>query len=86
MESYEEALVALKRSAARNPEALPPHIFLSACFAHLGKDAPAREALAEVFNIFPGFSVAYLRTTFTYKNAGDLDRLLEGLRLAGLKE
>ena len=86
MERYEEALVALKRSTARNPEAVPPHVLLAACFAHLGKDAPAREALAGVFNIFPDFSVAWVRTTFTYKHAVDLDRLLEGLRRAGLQE
>ena len=86
MERYEEALEALKRSAAHNPEALPAHLYLAACFGLLGKDALAREALAEVHRIYPDFSTAWVRTFFPYKRAADSDRLVEGLRKAGLSE
>jgi adenylate cyclase len=86
MERYEEALEALKRSAAHNPEALPAHVYLAACLGLLGKDAPAREALAEVRRIYPDFSTTWVQTFLPYKRAADSDRLAEGLRKAGLSE
>ncbi|MEE8228034.1 MAG: tetratricopeptide repeat protein, partial [Kiloniellales bacterium] len=86
MERYEEALEAIKRSAAHNPEALPAHLYLAACFGLLGKDASAREAMAEVYRINPDFSIAWMQTFLSYKRAADLDRLVEGLRKAGLSE
>jgi len=86
MQRYEEALEALKRSATRNPEAPTTHLYLAACYGLMGEDAPAREALAEVHRIQPEFSMASVQTMFTYKRASDLDRLIEGLRKAGLQE
>ena len=86
MERYEDALEALKRSVAHNPEALPAHLYLAACFGLLGKEAPAREALADVYRIYPDFSTAWVRTYFPYKRAVDSDRLVDGLRKAGLSE
>jgi adenylate cyclase len=86
MQRYEDAIETLKRSAIRNPEALPAHLYLAASYGHLDKDAAAREALAEVHRIDPGFSLASVKTIFTYKRAADLDRLMEGLRKAGLSE
>jgi adenylate cyclase len=86
MERYEEALEAIKRSAAHNPEALPAQLYLAACFGLLGKDASAREAMAEVHRINPDFSTAWMETFLSYKRAADLDRLFEGLRKAGLAE
>ena len=65
---------------------MPAHLFLAACFGLLGKEASAREALAEVHRIYPDYSMAGVRTTFTYRRAADLDRLVEGLRKAGLSE
>ena len=86
MERYEEALEALMRSAAHNPEALPAHRCLAACFGLLSQDASARKALAEVHRIFPDFSTSWVPIFFTFKHAADLDRLVEGLRKAGLSE
>jgi len=84
MERYEDALVAIKRSIAHNPEALHPHIHLAACLGLLGMKAPAREALAEVRRILPEFSTTWVQTFLPRKRAADLDRLVEGLRKAGL--
>lgn len=86
MERYEEALDALKRSAAHNPEALHAHLNLAACFGRLGKIAPAREALAEVHRIYPAFSLAWVEAYTPYRRAADLDLLVDGLRKAGLPE
>ena len=86
LERFEDALDAMKRAAARNPEALHAHMFLAACFGHMGQNAPARQALAEVNRIYPGFSTAWVQENFPYKRAADLDRLVAGLRNAGLPD
>ncbi len=86
MERYEEALEALKRSAAHNPESMPAQLYLAACLGLLGKAEAAQEALAEVYRIFPEFSMAWVHTFLPYKRAADLDRLVKGLRKAGLSD
>jgi adenylate cyclase len=86
MERYGEALEAIKRSAAHNPEAMPAHLYLAACHGLMGEVAPARDSLAEVYRIFPDFSIAWVQTFLSYKRAADLDRLVEGLHKAGLSE
>ncbi len=84
MARYEEALEPLRRSVRHNPQALPAHLYLAACLAHLGRVGAARESLSEVQRIYEGFSAAEVRAFFPYKRAGDLERLLDGLRKAGL--
>ena len=86
MERYEDALEALERSTAHNPEAPPAHLYLASCHSHMGNEAAARAALAAVLRIFPEFSTEWVRTFFLYKHAADLDRLISGLRKAGLPE
>jgi len=84
MRRYDEAVAALKRSIALNPEVLWPHVILAACHGHLGDSTHAREQLAEVHRINPGFSITWLLTYMPYKRTADLDALVEGLRSAGL--
>jgi len=86
MERYEDAREALERSAVHNPKALPAHLYLASCHSLMGNVAAAREALAEVRRIFPDFSTEWVRTFFPYRHAADLDRLISGLRKAGLSE
>jgi len=86
MERYEEALDAIKRSVAHNPDALHPHIHLAACLGLLGMKAPASEALAEVRRMVPDFSMTWVQTFLPYMRAVDLERLAEGLSIAGLTE
>ncbi len=86
MERYEEALDAIKRSVAHNPDALHPQIHLAACLGLLGMKAPAREALAQVRRMVPDFSMAWVQTFLPYMRATDLERLTEGLRIAGLDQ
>jgi hypothetical protein len=52
----------------------------------LGEEAPAREAMAEVYRIHPDFSMAWVQTYLPYKRAADSDRLVDGLCKAGLLE
>ncbi len=83
MRRYDEAVAALKRSIALNPEVLWPHVVLAACHGHMGENTHARAQLAEVHRIYPGFSTTWLLTFMPYKRSADLDVLVEGLRKAG---
>ena len=84
MRRFEEAVVALKRGVARNPEALWPHVFLAACHGHLGEETEALAQLTEVRRINPDVSIASLLNHLPYKRSADADLLVDGLRKAGL--
>ncbi len=84
MRRFDEAIVALKRGVARNPDALWPHVFLAVCHGHLGEDSQARAQLAEVRRINPEFSNAALPNLLPYKSRADIDLVVDGLRKAGL--
>jgi adenylate cyclase len=84
MHRFEEAARAIERSIAQNPESLPSHAYLAACYAQLGDEARARDALAEARRISPDFSVARLEAIAAYRRAADLELLIEGLHKAGL--
>jgi adenylate cyclase len=84
MHRFDEAVAALTRGAARNPEALWPHVFLAACHGHMGEDAEASAQLAEVRRINPEFSIEALLKLLPYKRSADIDLLVNGLRKAGL--
>jgi adenylate cyclase len=86
MHRFAEAVQWIKRSITRNPESLPSHFYLAACYGQLGEDALGRAALAEVWRISPDFSLARLQAIAAYRRATDLDLLIEGLRKAGLPE
>ena len=86
MHRFQDAVQLIKRSIAHNPESLSSYFFLAACHGQLGEDTLAQEALAEVWRISPGFSMASVRAIGAYRRAADLDLLTEGLRRAGLPE
>ncbi|MDX1401086.1 MAG: adenylate/guanylate cyclase domain-containing protein [Kiloniellales bacterium] len=86
MARYEDAIEALRRTTIRNPEALTPLVYLAACFGLVGRDEDARESLAEVRRIYPEISTAWVNKFMPYRRAADSDRLVEGLRKAGLSE
>ncbi|MFQ5973236.1 MAG: adenylate/guanylate cyclase domain-containing protein, partial [Alphaproteobacteria bacterium] len=84
MRRFDEAVAALTRGAVRNPEALWPHVYLAACYGHLGEETLASAQLAEVRRINPEFSMAWLLRLLPYKRSADADLLIDGLRKAGL--
>ena len=84
MRGYDQAAIALERSIEINSDVLWPHLFLAACYSHLGDSPAARSQVAEVRRINPEISIAWLLTFMPYKRSGDLELLVEGLRKAGL--
>jgi adenylate cyclase len=81
---YEEAVASLKRRLVRNPDTDVSRVLLAASYGHLGRFAEASEQWQEVFRINPDYSLEYRREVLPYKNPSDFERVVDGLRKAGL--
>jgi adenylate cyclase len=80
---FDEAIVAGKRALRQNPSFSVAHRCLASAFAHLGRDAEAREAAARMFEFDPAFTISGWIARGGYSNS---KLLIEGLRKAGLPE
>ena len=55
---FDEAIVAGKKARRQNPAFAPAYRCLASAFAHLGRDAEAREAAARVLELDPAFTIS----------------------------
>jgi len=80
---FDEAIVVGKKAQRQNPSYSSAYRCLASAFAHLGRDAEAREAAARVLETDPAFTISAWIARGGYSNA---KLLIEGLRKAGLPE
>jgi adenylate cyclase len=80
---FDEAIVAGKKAQRHSPCYSAAYRCLASAFAHLGRDAEAREAAARVLEFDPAFTVSAWIARGGQSNA---KLLIEGLRKAGLPE
>ena len=83
---YAEAVSHLKRRILRNPETDSSRVLLAASYGQMGLVDEAREAWREALAINPAYSLEQRRTVMPYKNPADFERIVEGLRKAGMPE
>ena len=83
---YPEAVTLLKRRILRNPETDSSRALLAAAYGQIGFIEEAREAWRELQRVNPNFSLEQRRTVLPYKNPADFERIVEGLRKAGIRE
>ena len=57
---FDEAIVAGKKAQRQNPSFSPAYRCLASAFAHLGRDAEAREAAARLLEFDPAFTISAL--------------------------
>jgi len=86
MGKYESAIELLKRRLLRNPETDISRVLLAASYGHLGRVEAARAEWREALRVNPNYSLEHRRSALPYKNPDDFERLVEGLRKAGLPE
>jgi adenylate cyclase len=83
---YEAAVDILKRRIIRNPDTDASRVLLAASYGQMGLVEEARSAWREVFRVNPAYSLEHRRKVLPYKNPEDFERIVEGLRKAGLPE
>ena len=80
---FDEAILAGKKAQRQNPSFSAAYRCLASAFAHLGRDAEAREAAARLLEVDPAFTISAWIARGGQSNA---KLLIEGLRKAGLPE
>jgi adenylate cyclase len=80
---FDEAIVAAKKAVRQTPSYASAFRCFAAAFAHLGRDAEAREAAARLLEVDPAFTIPGYIARGGQSNA---KLLIEGLRKAGLPE
>jgi adenylate cyclase len=89
MEEFDTAVPLFERALKRNPENYVPLLPLAAAYAHLGREQEAATTLQELQKALPNIVTLQLVRRiplWSYKDPADQDRLLEGLRKAGMPE
>jgi len=80
---FDAAIAAGKKALRQNPSDLVAYRYLASAFAHLGREAEARQAAANVLAVDPAFTISAFIARGGQSNA---KLLVEGLRKAGLPE
>ena len=80
---FGDTIIAGKKAQRQNPSYIAAYRCLASAFAHLGRDAEAREAAARVLELDPAFTISAWIARGGQSNA---KLLIEGLRKAGLPE
>ncbi len=80
---FDDAIVAAKKAQRQNPFYAASCRCLASAFAHLGRDAEAREAAARVLEVDPAFTISGWIARGGQANS---HLQIEGLRKAGLPE
>jgi adenylate cyclase len=83
---YTEAVGLLKRRIQRNPETDLARALLAACYGQMGLVDEAQDTWRELMRVNPGYSLGKNEIETPYKNPTDFERIVEGLRKAGLPE
>jgi len=80
---FDDAIAAGKKAQRQNPSYPTAYRCLASAFAHLGRDAEAREAASRLLEVDPAFTISSWTARGGQSNS---KLLLEGLRKAGLPE
>jgi adenylate cyclase len=80
---FDEAIVAGKKALRQNSSFPAVNLVLASAFAHLGRDAEAREAAARVLELDPAFTIS---ARMGRRRQAHAKLEIEGLRKAGLPE
>jgi TolB-like protein/Tfp pilus assembly protein PilF len=83
---YDEALVWLSKALRDHPRHFAAHRNQVACLAQLGRLEEAKAAAANLLACEPSFRISVFASKYPLRRPGDLERLVSGLRAAGLPE
>jgi hypothetical protein len=78
--------VELARESSQSFDTWAPHMIITSALGHLGDHAGAQQESRETQRHQPDFSIEQVRRDYIVFDAACLDRLLSGLRKAGVPE
>ncbi|HEV8646726.1 MAG TPA: adenylate/guanylate cyclase domain-containing protein [Burkholderiales bacterium] len=84
MGRYAEAEQSFKRRLALNPHSDMTRAYLASLYGSLGRHEEARQVWDEMLAINPHFSTERLRRTLPYRDPVWFERIVDGLRKAGI--
>jgi TolB-like protein/tetratricopeptide (TPR) repeat protein len=84
LRQYADAEAALKRRLVRNLDTDISRVLLAACYGHQGHPDHARAEWQEALRINPSYSLEHRRRILPYKDPGEFEHVVEGLRNAGI--
>lgn len=82
---YDEAVEALQRRLARKPDSDISRVLLASSYGYLGQAEKGRDEWREALRVNPHYSIARKREILPYRNPGDFEQIVAGLRLAGIE-
>jgi tetratricopeptide (TPR) repeat protein len=83
---YGDASKLTARALARQPNAMIAMRAFVTTSAHAGKLEEARKVLARMRELDPGLRICHIKEFLPFDRPQDIERFVEGLRLAGLPE
>jgi DNA-binding SARP family transcriptional activator/TolB-like protein len=83
---YDRAVRVGQRAIETNPGFTNGYKHVIAALGHLGRLEEAQRYLDRLLSHEPGFTMGQFAKNYPFKHARDLDRYLEGMRLAGAPE
>ncbi|MGD8674005.1 MAG: tetratricopeptide repeat protein, partial [Thiogranum sp.] len=81
---YDEAATSFEQGLATNPASQRLHIWMAAAYAQAGDVESAQWEADQILTMDPNFSLKRIERTLPFKDPADRERVLEGLRKAGL--
>ena len=83
---YDRAVALLNQRIRLDPETDISRALLASCFGHLGLVPDAKIAWEKLREVNPDYSIEQKATILPYKNPADWNRVVDGLRKAGVTE
>jgi adenylate cyclase len=84
MARFDDAVALLNRRLLRDPDSDISRVLLASCYGHLGQEDRARAEWAAALRINPEYSLEHRRRVLPYKDASAFERIVDGLRKAGV--
>jgi adenylate cyclase len=84
LERFDEAEATFKRRLIRMPRSDVTRAYLASLYGHTGRTEQALRMWRELMEIHPMYSLEHLRSVMPYKDPTKFERLIDGLRQAGL--
>ncbi len=83
---YEKAIEVSKKGLYQDPSLFGALVTLACTYAQLGREDEAKHYVDELLRLIPRYSLRALRKNPMFVQPEHIDKLVEGMRLAGLPE